>query len=56
MQHDAYIRRAAIRAHIPYETTMAAAHAAAVGIAQIRRDGNSDVKSLQELHSSLRQA
>jgi len=48
------IRRAAIRAHIPYVTTMAAANASALGILAELESGGSAVKSLQEIHASIR--
>ncbi len=51
---DSYIRKAAIRAKIPYITTMAAAKAAAVGILAVKNGEVSDVKSLQELHASIK--
>ena len=47
---DSYLRKDAIKARIPYVTTIAAARAAAEGIREIKRSGNSPVKSLQELH------
>ena len=50
---DSYLRKAAIKGKIPYMTTMAAAKATAEGIAQIKKHGNSEVKSLQELHSEI---
>ncbi len=53
-QDDSYIRKAAIRAKIPYITTMAAAKAAAVGIKAINNGEVSEVKSLQELHASIK--
>ncbi|MCD8020430.1 MAG: carbamoyl-phosphate synthase large subunit [Clostridiales bacterium] len=51
---DSYLRKAAIKAKIPYYTTAAAARAAAEGIHAIKANGNSEVKSLQELHSGIR--
>jgi len=51
-QDDSYIRKSAIRHRIPYVTTIAAALAAAEGIAA-RRAGEGDVKSLQEYHAEL---
>jgi carbamoyl-phosphate synthase large subunit len=52
-QHDdSYIRKAAIKYKVPYITTIAAARAAADGIAAFRA-GRSEVKSLQEYHASL---
>ncbi|MCR5311836.1 MAG: carbamoyl-phosphate synthase large subunit [Lachnospiraceae bacterium] len=53
-QDDSYIRKAAIRAKVPYITTMAAAKAAAVGICAIKHGEVSEVKSLQELHASIK--
>ena len=50
---DSYLRKAAIKGKIPYITTMAAAIATADGIAHLRKHGNSEVKSLQELHSEI---
>lgn len=50
---DSYLRKAAIKAKIPYMTTMAAANATARGIKYIKKYGNGDVKSLQELHSGI---
>jgi len=49
---DSYIRKAAIRCKIPYITTVAAALAAGEGIAA-RRQGDWDVKSLQEYHAAI---
>jgi carbamoyl-phosphate synthase large subunit len=48
---DAYLRRAAIKARIPYITTVAAAKAAAQGISEVKKDGCGNIKSLQEYHS-----
>jgi carbamoyl-phosphate synthase large subunit len=50
---DSYIRKAAIRARVPYVTTPAAALAAAKGIAA-RREGAESVRSLQQYHAELR--
>ena len=50
---DSYLRKAAIKGKIPYMTTIAAAKATAEGIAQLKAHGNSEVKSLQELHSEI---
>ena len=49
---DSYIRKEAIRYKVPYITTLAAATAAAKGIAAYR-DGKSDVRSLQSYHHSI---
>ena len=50
---DSYLRKAAIKARIPYMTTMAAARATAEGIAYVKKNGSSEVRSLQELHSLI---
>jgi len=50
---DSYLRKAAIKAKIPYITTMAAARAAAEGIHQLKTDGNTRIHSLQEWHSMI---
>jgi len=49
---DSYIRKNAIRYKIPYITTMAAALAAARGIAA-RKQGQFEVKSLQTYHAEI---
>ena len=49
---DSYIRKAAIRHRIAYCTTLAAAAAAAEGIAA-RRKGVAEVRSLQEYHAAI---
>ncbi|HNR31604.1 MAG TPA: carbamoyl-phosphate synthase large subunit [Candidatus Hydrogenedentes bacterium] len=49
---DSYIRKAAIKYRIPYITTLAAAQAAARGIAA-RKEGQQQVKSLQEYHADI---
>ena len=51
---DSYLRKAAIKAKVPYITTMAAARATAKGIRYVKNHGDSSVKSLQELHSEIR--
>lgn len=50
---DSYLRKAAIKAKIPYMTTIAAARATAEGIHDIKTNGSSGVKSLQKLHSEI---
>jgi len=47
---DSYIRKAAIKYRVPYITTLAAAAAAARGIAAYRK-GGSGVRSLQDYHA-----
>ena len=51
---DSYLRKNAIRARIPYMTTVAAARAAVEGIAQIQKRGTGELKSLQEWHAEIR--
>ena len=50
---DSYLRKAAIKAKIPYMTTMAAARATASGIHYVKTCGHGDVRSLQQLHSEI---
>lgn len=50
---DSYLRKAAIKARIPYMTTIAAARVTAKGIRYIKEHGRGDVKSLQQLHSEI---
>ncbi len=51
---DSYLRMAAIKNKIPYVTTIAAARATAKGINYVKKNGNADVMSLQELHKSIK--
>ena len=51
---DSYLRKAAIKAKIPYMTTIAAARATFKGIHYVQQHGNGEVKSLQQLHSEIR--
>ena len=50
---DSYLRKSAIKAKIPYMTTMAAAKATAKGIRYVKEHGQGQVKSLQELHKEI---
>ena len=50
---DSYLRKAAIKAKVPYMTTIAAAKATADGINYIKAHGDGQIKSLQELHSEI---
>ena len=52
---DSYLRKAAIKHKIPYITTIAAAKAAAEGIAQINGKGRGEVKSLQAWHAEIKE-
>nr|MCR5053394.1 carbamoyl-phosphate synthase large subunit [Lachnospiraceae bacterium] len=49
---DGYLRRAAIKARIPYVTTVAAGKAAAEGIHEVKTKGSGNIKSLQEYHGA----
>lgn len=51
---DSYLRKSAIKAKVPYMTTIAAAKATAKGINYVKKHGQGDVKSLQQLHSEIR--
>ena len=51
---DSYLRKSAIKYKIPYITTMAAALATADGICQVKQGRTSALRSLQELHSLIR--
>ncbi len=51
---DSYLRKSAIKYKIPYITTMAAAKAAAEGIAYVNEHPDSELKSLQEWHSLIK--
>lgn len=50
---DSYIRKTAIKAHIPYMTTMAAALASAQGIKAVKEADKPSVMSLQEIHAHI---
>jgi carbamoyl-phosphate synthase large subunit len=50
---DSYIRMTAVKRKVPYITTLAAALAAAKGIAACRQ-GHGQVKSLQHYHADIR--
>ena len=54
VEDDSYLRKAAIKAKIPYMTTAAAAAATAKGIHSVKTYGGTGVKSLQELHSEIK--
>ena len=51
---DSYLRKAAIKAKVPYITTIAAARATVEGIPYVKSHKGSELKSLQELHSEIR--
>ena len=50
---DSYVRKAAIKAKVPYMTTMAAAKATAEGILAVKESGGMSVLSLQEIHAAM---
>ena len=52
IHNDSYVRQSAIKAKIPYMTTMAAAKATAEGIHEVRTR-QLDVKSLQDWHAEI---
>lgn len=51
---DSYLRKAAIKARVPYVTTIAAARATIKGILYVQKNGDADVKSLQLLHGEIK--
>ena len=51
---DSYLRKAAIKAKVPYMTTLAAAKAAADGIHYVKNHAEGEIKSLQEYHSEIK--
>lgn len=50
---DSYLRKAAIKAKVPYFTTVAAARVTAEGIHYVKTHKGSELKSLQELHGEI---
>ena len=50
---DSYLRKGAIKHRVTYITTMVSAKAAAEGINQMNKHGNSEVLSLQEWHGLI---
>ncbi len=53
---DSYLRKAAIKAKIPYITTMAGAKASVQGIFDVKTGIVAEIKSLQELHNEIHDA
>lgn len=51
---DSYLRKAAIKAKVHYMTTIAAAKATADGIHYVKTHTAGDIKSLQTLHSAIK--
>ena len=54
LNDDSYLRKAAIKAKVPYMTTMAAAKATADGLLYMKSHSESEVKPIQELHSEIK--
>ena len=54
LSDDSYLRKSAIKAKIPYMTTMAAAKATADGLLYMKNHTESGVKSIQELHAEIK--
>lgn len=55
-EDDSYIRKSAIKNHVPYMTTLAAAHVTATGVKEVKESEGSEVRSLQEIHATIKQA
>lgn len=53
-QDDSYLRKAAIKAKVPYVTTIAAAIATAEGIHYVKANKETGAKSLQEIHAEIK--
>ena len=53
-EDDSYIRKAAIKNHVPYMTTLAAAYVTAMGVKESKTREGSDVRSLQEIHATIK--
>ena len=53
-QDDSYLRKAAIKAKVPYVTTVAAAKASAEGIHYVKTNASAGVKALQIYHSEIK--
>ena len=51
---DSYLRKNAIKARVPYITTIDAARAAAEGIRYVIKHGDSEIRPLQEWHSMIK--
>ncbi len=54
VQDDGYLRKAAIKSKTPYMTTIAAAKATVEGIEYLKKNPSCEMKSLQELHSEIK--
>lgn len=52
-EDDSYIRKSAIKNHVPYMTTLAAAYVTAMGVKESKKNEGSGVRSLQEIHATI---
>ena len=52
-EDDSYIRKSAIKNHVPYMTTLAAAYVTAMGVTESKENEGSGVRSLQEIHATI---
>lgn len=52
-EDDSYIRKSAIKNHVPYMTTLAAAYVTAMGVKEFKENEGSGVRSLQEIHATI---
>lgn len=52
-EDDSYIRKSAIKNHVPYITTLAAAYVTAMGVKESKENEGSGVRSLQEIHATI---
>lgn len=55
-EDDSYIRKSAIKNHVPYMTTLAAAHVTAMGVKEVKESEGSEVRSLQDIHATIKKA
>ena len=55
-EDDSYIRKSAIKNHVPYMTTLAAAHVTATGVKEVKESEDSEVRSLQDIHATIKKA
>ena len=53
-EDDSYLRKAAIKAKVPYVTTVAAGFASAEGIHYVKENPVTEIKSLQEYHEEIK--
>lgn len=52
-EDDSYIRKSAIKNHVPYMITLAAAYVTAMGVKESKENEGSGVRSLQEIHATI---